>query len=112
MSLDPALKNRMVHTITYATPSSVTAYGDRTYGSTATASAYIELVDELLEKAAGETVNVTHKIWTDTALDMDTIIWLPGVSTTKANGRRPERVKKYYDLQGNANHYEIWLGSV
>lgn len=110
--IDGAIYRRMVHTISYASPSSVSLYGDRTYAAASTAKAYIEKVDELLEKVAGETINVTHKLWTNTAITMNSMIWLPGDSVTKANGRRAERVKIYYDLSGNVNHYEIWLGAV
>lgn len=106
------IKQRMVHTISYATVASISARGDRTYTAASTTPAYIEKVDERIEKLAGEITNVTHKIWTETAITFETIIWLPGDTVTKPYGRRPERVKIYYTLTGAVDHYEVWLGSV
>lgn len=70
----------LTDTVTYASPSTVSAMGDVTYGTQATAAARVEYDYRIVDAGDGKKLELTHTIVTETAIPKGARVWLPGDS--------------------------------
>lgn len=105
--MHPAIKALLAQTITVQAPTGVDNYGSPTGGSQSSVSARVELYEKETVNARGERVRTTHRIYTEDAISLDSLIWLPGADTGDAtDARRPHRVDSHPDENGTTHHYE------
>lgn len=105
--MHPGLAALLNQTITVQAPTGVDNYGSPTGGSQSSVSARVELYSREVVNARGERVITTHRIYTQDAIGIDDLIWLPGADTAETSeARRPQRVDSHPDENGATHHYE------
>ena len=108
------LKAWLTQTASYATESSISAYGDKSYGTPTTFSCRIEYVrwrhgPNFLPRH-GEADESLTLVFTEEAIPLDALIWLPGENTS--NTHEAHHVNKrdvIYTREGDVSHYEVWI---
>lgn len=102
------LSGWMVDTVTKAPQSSVSTYGDRTYGAQTTIKARVEGGTRLVRAANGEEVACTRWFTTDATLDESDSFWLPG-DNTNGTGRQAVRVVSAKSHDQSTTLYEVYF---
>ncbi len=111
--MDPQLRRWLTETAYYATISSVSNSGDPQYGSPVAFLCRTEL-DRWLHGPAfaprkGEDSETNNILFTEVAVPLESIIWLPGINTSSIlTGFRPRRVETVRADTGEISHYEIY----
>ena len=83
----------LTDTITVADESSISDYGDPTFGSTYTLAARVEQASALVRDQDGNEVQSNTVITTEVAIPRTSRVWFPGESTTATTGRTPISTK-------------------
>lgn len=108
--MDPCLKELLVQTIGVGRVSGYTSSGTPTGAAITDVSAYVEVKAGLAAGPGGTEKRTTHLIITESEIQLDDDIFLPGVARTNANRRKPAQVDVFYDyITGNVDHYEVRL---
>ena len=96
--MDPCLRKMLTQTVYVSGSASYKPGGGLTLGTPVAVDAYIEEVKERTLNAIGDETLTTHRIFTEVAVDKDSVIWLPGEDQTDPQqGHRVQRVKTFYD---------------
>jgi len=86
---------------------SVSAYGDRTFGTPVAMVAKVEDMNSVSTSPEGEEIRTTHSIFTEDQIEYSDRIWLPGDLQTDATlARKPINVAELRDYLGAVTHYE------
>jgi hypothetical protein len=108
MPLDPCIRSQLKQNIYIASPSGLSASGDKTYGTATCVKARVERRTNVIETADGQFKETTHRILTESAIDLKDRIWLPGEDQTDSSAARlPQRVDIGVDENGLTTHYEV-----
>jgi hypothetical protein len=102
--------HRLLSTISYATPSTVSSAGDITYSATGTMSARILYKNDIVTAPSGEQLTTSTVVETETELPVGTKVWLPGASTGDANAAKRVIQREYAaTLDGSYTLYIAYL---
>lgn len=105
---DPQLVKQFAQKMSYAIPTGVGVDGELSYGLARTMSARVEPIDRTRELGRGTRLDTTYRIYTETVIQMDFRLWLPGDSALdRTLARRPKFILELVDENGDLDHYEI-----
>lgn len=108
--MDPQLKATCAQTIYVAAISSVSSYGDPTYGTPAAVDARVEPDVREIVGVSGERMVTSYRVITEAAIAINSRIWLPGDSSADATlARHPMKVTSFPGEDGNTHHYECYV---
>lgn len=96
----------MTQTITVKAPSAVSDYGELSYGSASTQTAYVENKVETVFDANGKTIKTSHKVITETAIDRGSQVWVPGADT--ADDGEAKRIVAEGKIQSPLDDYALY----
>lgn len=100
----------MVDSVTVAAPSGVSNYGDLSFGSQSTVAARVQQTTEMIRDASGSELQATHIVYTESAIALESRVWLSGADTGDADAARVVRAtNQTHDRPGGQTLYKAWL---
>lgn len=114
MALDPQLVATLTEIAYYAAATSVSTSGDPVYGSPTAFLCRSEIDNEyhgpMFFPRHGEAEEDQTMLFTQIAVPVDAMIWLPGMDQSdQKQGRRCKRREICRDPFGVVSHYEIYI---
>jgi hypothetical protein len=110
INMDACLKDRLVQTIGRGRVSGYSTSGTPSGTSITDVKAYVEVKTGFVAGPNGSEKRTTHLVITEAEVQLDDDIWLPGLSRTDSNRRKPAQVDVFYDTDtGAVDHYEVRL---
>lgn len=100
----------LIDTITYQTPTGLSAAGAPTWSAQTTADARVEYGYKHVVNLTGQTKESEAVIATLVEIPNNARVWFPGASTADVNqSRRPILSKRAYTLDGSFAFYETYF---
>lgn len=97
-------------TVSVASVTGKSAYGDPTYGAPRTVAARLESARRLVRSGRGDDLVSNHRLFTTTPIVLSDRVWLPGASTADANASvKPITVESTHDKSGGFSIYMVTL---
>jgi hypothetical protein len=107
MALDPQLFAQMAQTVSVAASSGVSDTGQPAYAAATSLAARVEPERRVMNKANGDAVTSTHRIYTRDQVRVTDRVWMPGDSAANAKlARVPLGVDAITAVDGTVDHYE------
>jgi len=110
MGLSARITEWLVSTVTISTPTTVSNYGDPSYGANATLPARVEQTEKLVIDTAGNETRIGWVVVTLSPIALNARVWLPGDNTSDVNaGRRVISIKNATTKNGTVRLYETYF---
>lgn len=108
--LDPALRAQFQQTIYVASVTSVSNYGDPSYGAPVARKARVVQRPRRTTNATGEEIVTTFLLACEQEIKATDRVWLPGVDQTNLSlSLEPKTVAIGVNERGQTTHYEVGL---
>ena len=108
--MDACLRELLVQTIGVGRVTGFSSSGTPLGATISDVKAYIEIKAGVVPEPGGTEKRTTHLIITESEIQLDDDIYLPGVARVTTNIRKPAQVDVFYDyITGNVDHYEVRL---
>jgi hypothetical protein len=106
--MEKGLRDICSQTAYYASDSLRDVYGTITYGTATSFDCYYKTVTNVVETTSGTTWVTNHVLYTETSIEPNWRVWLPGDDETDSSlAREIKAVNKYFDENGSVHHYKV-----